>query len=284
MAIAHPRSFCCPFHGDRKPSASIHQATGTGHQLLTCNGACNRTWDIISIVQHRYHVSYLTACKMLSYIFSITVLHIDYTPGDYETNLKENLQLIDNLQKYTLTHQILAHGYTKQSPLDILRCLTEYAIHLHQNKQDLRDHRGYPIFYISIRELLHRLNGDNSTASGKHSAKLSLLCYLGLLERVPDYDLSPEALKRANSPENDYRKGNPERYKNSRGNRISFYRIPALSPELLDHIETHAAVNWSRWYSISSISYNKICLTEGQRIADKIYAGRKVRHKITLKT
>lgn len=280
LGIARPRSFCCPFHADRKPSASIHLAPVTGHQLLTCNGSCRHTWDIIGVVQHRYHVSYLTACKMLAYVLNITVLHIDEVASDYVPKLNENLQLLDNLSAYQSTQHLLAHGYTQISPLTILKYLTEYAIELHENKQDLRDPFGHPIFYISVRELLRRMNGG-SGVSGKHSAKLTLLCYLGLLERVPDCDLSPEALERASSPENDYRSGNPERYKNSKGNRISFYRIPYLTPEILANIEEHNAVNWSRWYSISNVSYNKICLTEGQRIADTIYAGRKVRHGIT---
>lgn len=248
---------------------------------MTCNGACNHTWDIIGIVQQEYRISYLTACEMLAYVLNITILQpVKNGHDDYVSNLERNLQILSDLSKYTTTCRVLTHGYAKHSPLDILKCLTEYAIELHQNKQDLRDAKGYPIFFISIRELLRLLNSSDS-ASGKHSAKITLLCYLGLLERITDHDLSPEALKRAQSPENDYRGKNPDRYKNSQGNRISFYRIPILTSEMLNHIENCNAVNWSRWYSISNISYNKICSQEGKRMADRIYAGRKIRHKST---
>lgn len=283
ITISKHRDFCCPFHNDHSPSASIHQATGTGDYLLTCNGACKQTWDIIGVVQRKYNLSYSEAMERLTQAFNIHILQAEEYTAQHVMQLEANLSLLSTLAKYPTTYRILTTGYPVMAPMHILQHLTQYAIELHQNKQILYDLAGRPIFYISVRELLRRLTGNaNSVVSGKHSGKLTLLCYLGFLERVSDCEMPAEALTKANSPEFDYRKGSPDRFQNSKGNRIAFYRIPILNEEQLKRIEIITAQNWSRWYTISNISYNKILLTEGTAMADKIYAGRSVRHKLTL--
>lgn len=285
LSIHYPRNFRCPFHEDASPSASIYQSAATGDYLLHCNGACDDTWDIIGVVMRSLGISYLAALKALSYVFNITVLHSEPQTSLYENRLKENLATIDTLASDPRLHKLLDGNYTSISPLQILQHMTIYALDLHQRRQDVRTPDGYPIFFVSARELMRQLTQDDTadTVSGSLSAKLTLLCYLGLLERVPDKDLSQKAAAIAAMPEHDYRGSNPERFKNSRGNRISFYKIPHYNADAVANA-LNMAQRWTDLgYSIRNLSYNKILATEGEAVAKRLYAGRKIlqREKIT---
>lgn len=275
------RSFCCIFHDDASPSANIHTADATGHYLLTCRGECKQTWDIFGATMKYHKISFQQALASLMYIFNITVEHPFLDTTLYMPQLESNLKILQELVDANPDlHKLLQKNYSSLSPLDIMEHLLQTGIRLHADKQDIRDSHGYPIFFQSVREMRRQMDGlvfGDNASSGVISAKITLLCYLGLIERVPLTELSEEAAKIAKSPEHDYRKKDLERFKNSYSNPISFYRIPTYTPGRVEHIKQQV----ERWkllrYTIKGLTYQAICDKEGKDVANRIYGGRHIR-------
>ena len=275
------RSFCCIFHEDTSPSANVHVADTTGHFLLTCRGECKQTWDIFGATMKYHKISFQQALTSLMYIFNITVDHPFLDTTSYTPQLESNLRILQDLVDTNPDlHKLLQKNYSSLSPLDIMKHLLQTGIRLHTDRQDIRDSHGYPIFFQSVREMRRQMEGlvfGDNASSGVISAKISLLSYLGLVERVPFSELSKEAAEIAKSPEHDYRKKDIERFKRSYSNPVCFYRIPAYTPDHVEHIKQQV----ERWkllrYTIKGLTYQAICDKEGKEVANRIYGGRHIR-------
>lgn len=275
------KNFKCVIHNDHSPSANVHIADETGHYLFTCRGKCNHTWDIFGLTMEYHNISFQKAIDSLTYIFNVKILHPSIDATDYLPQLESNLKILQGLVDTTPDlHKLLQKNYSSLSPVDIMEHLIQTGIRLHTNRQDIRDSHGYPIFFQSIREMRRQMEGllfGNNASSGVISAKITLLCYLGFLERVPFTELSERAAKMAESPMHDYRKKDPERFKNSYSNPISFYRIPVYTSDRVEHIKQQA----ERWkflrYTIKGLTYQAICEKEGKEVANCIYGGRHIR-------
>ncbi len=246
-------NFCCIFHDDKSPSASIYQAP-SGDWLYRCRATgCphgNRGMNIIKIVE-----VLLGKTTQETYAFLKAAFNADIE----EKNQSHSKNMFDeNIDILVEKFQTLAPVAFKVTELGVLVALYDFGRTLNKIDCINRDSVTFSMSNNQIREGL----GDNNV---KISPYLAQLEYLGFIHRLRLYELDSRRYE-SMSRYLDVKKQNSK----GRGLPTNQIQVFCLTEERLVQIEKNA-LSWRKMgYSISTFTYYNVYAKEGSFVAHKV--------------
>lgn len=253
------RSFCCIFHDDERPSASIFKSD-SGINLYCCHsGNCNfKTGNIVQVVQELENRSCegknIKRCSRSEAMKKICRdLNVEY-----EEDLNMIRFIIDNLNTINddieYSHRELYGAISRYLPT--LKALHETALRntIYSSYQD-----EY-LFSASVNYIAEKLGRKDKKNTG---ADISLLCLLKMIEKV---DLEDEKI-----PE-EY-KAYIKRYqqKDERQRHINVYSLPAYTHEKLNECNDMAKAVKEKNLRKRHFTYESVANAFDKETADRVF-------------
>lgn len=247
--------FCCLFHKDNNPSASIWRNPDTGHYLYTCHSSnCSfGTGSIIKVVERlQGSKNKPQAINFIKNVYGIKLLE-----SDWQKEQKEILQV----NKEYLMNSNFQYEYPElykriKNYIPQLNILQDVAIkNVYSDLQIVDDNVA---FFASIR-YLSGLVGMQSL--GALNERINLFAYLGLINKLAEDAIPEDMLKRAKH----------EAAKNHQKNIKSHYSIPSYCDDILSFAESKAKTFKERNMTMKGMSRELIFRTEGEEEADRVF-------------
>lgn len=256
LGIESKGGFCCIFHDDSSPSASIFQANETKHFLYKCHSvSCGVSYNILNIIEKLG--KYKSRAKAHDFIRAILNVSIEQSEWQIEQtiNLDQNIHFI-NLElkeKYPTLYNTLRHQ------IDYMTMLCLLAKDCVRDEKD-SDSNGDAIFFASVTDLLRRLDMSENNRK-KICNKNALLQYVGLLNKLSDVEIPRDKLKKAKKiqHENEFRK------------RTNFYSIPSFTTETIELAVLRAEQWKDNAYTVKGASREMFFRKEGADVANWLY-------------
>jgi hypothetical protein len=247
-------SFCCIFHNDSTPSASIFQNIETGHFLYKCHSSnCNFNNGTITKVVER-----LQGCtKPQAINFIKDVYGIELTESKWQLEQKEVLQANkDYLLSGKMQEEYPELFKRIRNCIPLINILHDIAINnVYDEPLEVEDK---VIFFASIRYIQ---GIANIGSKGKLNDRINLLAFLELLEKLSEDEIPENMLKRA---KHEAAKQHQKKIK-------THYSIPSYSDTVLTRAESKAALFLERNMTIKGWSRELIFRTLGEEEADRVY-------------
>lgn len=253
------KSFCCIFHDDERPSASIFKSD-SGINLYCCHsGNCKfNTGNIVQVVQELENRSRVKKnLKKCSRFEAMKKICHDLNV-EYEEDLNMIRFIIDNLNTINddieYSHRELYSAISRYLPT--LKALHETALRntIYSNYQD-----EY-LFSASVNYIAKKLGKRDKKNTG---ADISLLCLLKMIEKV---DLDDEKI-----PE-EY-KAYIKRYqqKDERQRHINVYSLPAYTHDKLNECNDMAKAVKEKNLRKRHFTYESVSNAFGKETADRVF-------------
>lgn len=258
LGVEAGTAFCCFFHDDNNPSASVFQSGAeTGKKWLYHCHSENMTLTIKTLVEKAGDFqSEPEALDFLKDCLNLTILDNKWSRQQQET--------IDLILDKLLT--------TDEQSFSVL-CPTaagnvRFGLSLYMQILILAKSSIYPSKHIRDGDVLFYMSLDQITKAAKRSSKdktlrwIKTLQYHALLKAVPDEEIPRDLLQKARrQAENQYR-------------HVSFYKIPSMVYQKLELVERQG----KRWkqnrYTLKGVSYEMFMRSEGKEVADSLYPQR----------
>lgn len=256
IEVDNPRSFCCIFHDDRNPSASIF-TDKHGNQRYKCNSTCcGVNMNIKQIIEE------LVGSKSEYRTFEIikSIYNLSVADTEWSREQRANIDSIINCMTSDTGNGFsdicpTAFKTTRNATFIYLQILNIARNSIFPEPIDANE--GNIIFTMSIRQLA-KVAGKSSI--DKVSKYIKMLIYHDMLEIVPDESVPKHLLDRANTKRTDKKHCH-----------TNFYRIPSWvyrQTRLIDE----QGVKWKRKnYRLNGISYEMFLRSEGPEMAKKLY-------------
>lgn len=256
LEIDNPKSFCCVFHEDNSPSASIYFGD-CGKWLYKCfSNNCkygDRALTIHSVIAELANMKAWETWEAIKQIYNYEVLRTPQSER-LQGELLEIAEILDTLDET---------GFNAQCPTASKN--VRYAVELYHHILRIAGRNISPytknekiIFFFSLRQLANE-SGRSPNKANKINQYITMLAYHGMIEKLPDEQVPMGLLKKA--------------YKHAKENQrhIQFYALQGWNNDTLLHIED----NGNRWkkngYRQNGISYEMFYRTEGQEVARRLY-------------
>ena len=242
----NPNNFCCIFHDDKHPSASVFKSDG-GTWLYSCRaGSCGfKIGNIIQVVQWKYNLSRHKAIEKIC-----RDLHITYKENEEFKNLiMDNIRAIkdDIVNSHTDLYSV-TYRY-----LPTLLCLHHIALETLQ----YADGNGF-LFSISTGYLSERLNRGNRKTTTED------ISFFALLELIRKIDINNPNV----SPQ--YRK----MIKHLQGDKlrhINVYSLPIYDLQQLRHCDDIAKIVKEKNIRKTDFTYDTVYNSFGREVADAVF-------------
>lgn len=256
LEIDTPKSFCCIFHDDNSPSASIYFGD-CGKWLYKCfSGNCkygDKALTIHSIIANLANIKAWEAWEAIKQIYNCEVLRTPQSER-LQGELLEIAEILDTLDET---------GFNAQCPVASKN--VRYAVELYHHILRIAGRNISPytkedkvIFFFSLRQLANE-SGRSPNKANKINQYITMLAYHGMIEKLSDEQVPMALLKKA--------------YEHTKENQrhIQFYALQGWNNDTLLNIED----NGNRWkrngYRQNGISYEMFYRTEGQEVASRLY-------------
>ncbi len=256
LEIDTPKSFCCIFHNDRSPSASIYYGD-CGKWLYKCfSDNCkygDKALTIHSIIANLANMKSWEAWEAIKQIYNYEVLRTPQSER-LQGELLEIAEILDTLDET---------GFTAQCPIASKN--VRYAVELYHHILRIAGRNISPytqddkvIFFFSLRQLASE-SGRSPNKANKINQYITALAYHGMIEKLSDDQVPIQLLKRAY----DLTKENQRH--------IQFYALQGWNNDTLINIEDNG-IRWKKnGYRQNGISYELFYRTEGQEVASRLY-------------
>lgn len=256
LEIDNPKSFCCIFHEDNSPSASIYYGD-CGKWLYKCfSSNCkygDKALTIHAVIANLANLKAWEAWEAIKEIYNYEVLR---TPQS-ERLQGELLEIAEILDEVDET------GFNAQCPVASKN--VRYAVELYHHILRIAGRNISPytkdnrvIFFFSLRQLASE-SGRSPNKANKINQYITMLAYHGMIEKLSDEQVPIALLKKAY----DHTKDNQRH--------IQFYALQGWNNDTLINIED----NGNRWkkngYRQNGISYEMFYRTEGEEVASRLY-------------
>jgi hypothetical protein len=183
LEIDTPKSFCCIFHDDNSPSASIYYGD-CGKWLYKCHSNnckySEKALTIHSVISNLANLKSWETWEAIKKIYNYEVLR---TPQS-ERLQGELLEIAEILDEPDET------GFTAQCPTAAKN--TRYAIELYHHILRIAGRNISPytkdneiIFFFSLRQLAKE-SGRSQNKANKINQYVTMLAYHGMIEKLPD--------------------------------------------------------------------------------------------------
>lgn len=256
LEIDNPKSFCCVFHEDNSPSASIYFGN-CGKWLYKCfSNNCkygDKALTIHSVIAELANMKAWETWEAIKQIYNYEVLRTPQSER-LQGELLEIAEILDTLDET---------GFNAQCPTASKN--VKYAVELYHHILRIAGRNISPytkdekiIFFFSLRQLANE-SGRSPNKANKINQYITMLAYHGMIEKLPDEQVPIGLLKKA--------------YEHTKENQrhIQFYALQGWNNDTLLHIED----NGNRWkkngYRQNGISYEMFYRTEGQEVARRLY-------------
>lgn len=278
LEIDTPKSFCCIFHNDKHPSASIFRDK-YGNQRYKCNSAnCGVSMNIKQIIEALQDAkSEYRAFEFIKAIYNLRVKETAWS--------KEQTANIDSI--ISCMTSTAGNGFSEICPTAAKTTRNATLIYLQilniaRNNifpEPIENSEQNIIFTMSIRQLAKAVG---KSSIDKVSKYIKMLVYHEMLEIVPDDEIPRHLLNRANAK----RTGEKHCHTN-------FYRIPSWVYKRTQLIEAQGKRWKNQNYRLNGISYELFFRNEGAVMAKKLYpqtatfitkSGEEVQRKTTKKS
>ncbi|MCM1181242.1 MAG: hypothetical protein NC347_13360 [Clostridium sp.] len=256
LEIDTPKSFCCIFHEDNSPSASIYYGD-CGKWLYKCHSSnckySDKALTIHSIIANLANIKAWEAWEAIKQIYNYEVLRTPQSER-LQGELLEIAEILDTLDET---------GFNAQCPIASKN--VRYAVELYHHILRIAGRNISPytkedkvIFFFSLRQLANE-SGRSPNKANKINQYITMLAYHGMIEKLPDEQVPIALLKKAY----DHTKDNQRH--------IQFYALQGWNNDTLINIED----NGNRWkkngYRQNGISYEMFYRTEGEEVASRLY-------------
>lgn len=256
LEIDTPKSFCCVFHEDNNPSASIYYGD-CGKWLYKCFADnCKYGGKALTIHAVIANLANLKAWEAWEAIKQIYRYEIVRTPQSerLQGELLEIAEILDTLDET---------GFNAQCPIASKN--VRYAVELYHHILRIAGRNISPytkddkiIFFFSLRQLANE-SGRSPNKANKINQYITMLAYHGMIEKLSDEQVPIHLLKKAYELA-----GKNQRH-------IQFYALQGWNNDTLINIED----NGNRWkkngYRQNGISYEMFYRTEGEEVASRLY-------------
>ena len=256
LEIDTPKSFCCIFHADEHPSASIFRDK-YGNQRYKCNSTnCDVNMNVKQIIEALQDArSEYRAFEFIKAIYNLKVKETAWS--------KEQTANIDSI----ISCMTSAAGNSFSEICPTAAKTTRNATLIYLQTLNIARNNIFPepienseqniIFTMSIRQLA---KAAGKSSIDKVSKYVKMLIYHGMLEIVPDSEIPQRLLNRANAK----RTGEKHCHTN-------FYRIPSWVYRRTQFIEAQGKRWKNQNYRLNGISYELFFRNEGAAMAKKLY-------------
>lgn len=259
--VQEGHAFSCifPDHEDNNPSAGIMTKSNGEHRYICHShpgGKLNLStidiWTELQGIEPAQAVKEILAFE-----------GIDYIETEFHKEQKEkyhyNTTIVNDLQ-YIADNFPHLYKYLNRYELE-LRALMDYA-ETNIKGRDYK-HKNQSIFFISKNYAgeLFRSAKNNATVNSRRSHTfMSILCLLGILERVPEDKLS------------DYAKDNAIAAKKHPDHKIAnFYLFNRMSDKVLSHADNRAEVMRANRFKVSTMCKDTLIDIFGLEVANSVF-------------
>ena len=253
LGIEKGESFCCLFHDDHNPSASVFVGK-YGFQRYKCFSS---NCDVESLNIHELIekiAGFKTKYQTIEFIKKVYGLSIRETEWS-----KEQLYEIDYI--LDCISQTGDESFSAKCPTaskntrNAKELFMQMLLIARRNIYPDIQQEGNIIFSASVRQIAG-LSGRKD--ANKTNQYISMLCYHGMIEKVPDDEIPARQLYLA-------------RQASGGKHHTSFYRLTSWTLEQLKHIEQQG-VSWKEHgYRLKGINYQAFLQAEGPDVAGRIY-------------
>lgn len=266
LGVEKGESFCCLFHDDVHPSASVFVGK-YGFQRYKCFSS---NCDVESLNIHELiekTAGFKTKYQTIEFIKRVYALSIRETEWS-----KEQLYEIDYI--LDCISQTGDESFSAKCPVASKN--TRHAKELFMQMLLIARRNIYPdikqegniIFSASVRQIAG-LSGRKD--ANKTNQYISMLCYHGMIEKVPDDEIPARQLYLA-------------RQASGGKHHTSFYRLTSWTLEQLKHIEAQGLSWKEHGYRLKGINYQAFLQAEGPEIAGRIYPQYRLKNDGTQRT
>lgn len=278
LEVDTPKSFCCIFHDDNNPSASIFRDK-YGNQRYKCNSTnCGVSMNIKQVIEALQDTkSEYRAFEFIKAIYNLRVKETAWS--------KEQTANIDSI--ISCMTSTAGNGFSEICPTAAKTTRNATLIYLQilniaRNNifpEPIENSEQNIIFTMSIRQLAKAAGKSSIDKVNKY---VKMLIYHEMIEIVPDNKIPPHLLNRANAK----RTGEKHCHTN-------FYRIPSWVFKRTQLIEAQGKRWKNQNYRLNGISYELFYRNEGAAMAKKLYpqtatfttkAGKEVQRTTTKKS
>ena len=253
LGIEKGESFCCLFHDDHNPSASVFVGK-YGFQRYKCFSS---NCDVESLNIHELIekiAGFKTKYQTVEFIKKVYGLSIRETEWS-----KEQLYEIDYI--LDLISQTGDESFSAKCPVaskntrNAKELFMQMLLIARRNIYPDIQQEGNIIFSASVRQIAG-LSGRKD--ANKTNQYISMLCYHGMIEKVPDDEIPARQLYLA-------------RQASGGKHHTSFYRLTSWTLEQLKHIEQQGLSWREHGYRLKGINYQAFLQAEGPEVAGRIY-------------
>lgn len=278
LEVDNPKSFCCIFHDDNNPSASIFRDK-YGNQRYKCNSTnCGVSMNIKQVIEALQDTrSEYRAFEFIKAIYNLRVKETAWS--------REQTANIDSI--ISCMTSTAGNGFSEICPTAAKTTRNATLIYLQilniaRNNifpEPIENSEQNIIFTMSIRQLAKTAGKSSIDKVNKY---VKMLIYHEMIEIVPDNEIPQHLLNRANAK----RTGEKHCHTN-------FYRIPSWVYKRTQLIEAQGKRWKNQNYRLNGISYELFFRNEGAAMAKKLYpqtatfttkAGKEVQRTTTKKS
>ena len=256
LEIDNPKTFCCIFHEDKHPSASIYFGD-CEKWLYKCHASgcscAGRAMTVNSIISRLAGTTAGETWEAIKQIYNYEILRTPQSEA-LQRELQEISEILDTTDET---------GFCAQCPVASKNVRYALGIYHHILRIAGRNISPYAaddqiIFFFSNRQLAVEA-GRSPNKANKVNQYVTMLAYHGLIEKLPDGKVPMNLLKKA--------------YENARAGQrhVQFYAIQGWPDTKLPEIEENG-VRWRKnGYRQGGISYEMFYRTEGPEVARRLY-------------
>jgi len=269
------QSFCCFFHNDKKPSASISYLEEKQIYYYRCFGSCEiHAKDIIKLVKEVENCKTATAYHKLSKICNVEIVETEFEKGQKEKYFEDNQflgRIYDMIEEGEISESLKKIIATK-GRLRLLDAMIKVASNV--VIKDEYQHEGEAIFFTSLRYLMKLVIGKDIKEVDRvreiHQ-NVKILTLLGFIRRIPTESL-PEDLRNTSEK---MRKENEEAKRSVNDSEIehiiNYYSLPNFY-DAVDVAEQRAALLATKKFTFKH-HLNKTSLIKlfGSELANEVF-------------
>lgn len=260
LNISYPKSFCCLFHDESKPSASIFK-TNNGSYMYKCHSSsCGVDYNILHVIERLCKFnSRAKTHRFIKEIFNIEVMKNEWQQEQIE-NLRYNVEYmtIELQQQNPELYSRLRHHIDYYVKLNII---AEKFV----SSEKFVDKEGNPVFFLDMKNILKEC-GYSEKQNKRIVNKNVFLAYHNLLNKLDDSEIPEILLKKTKFETVKKNKTNDDKHL-----RVNYYSIPCCTVDNMI-VCNDQSVKWRDYnYTIKGMSREMFYRKEGKEVADKLY-------------
>lgn len=262
------KNFCCIFHQENKPSASIFTDPHTGNQLYKCHSACGFTGNIFKITERLFGLNRPQAFKKLCKHYNIVLEETEWQ--------KEQKEILEHNIDYLLSGEMeveypeLHVRIRRHIPLLVLL----HQIAMRCIGSDLLKSTQESIFFSSLRYISQTCNSFVSEMQDLYTSnntkintdikelnkRINLFAFLGIVNKLNVVDVPKEMIDLVE-----------EKKMNKHNQHPNYYSIPSYSYHTLSNANDMAIEFKEKNLSMNGFSKEMLERSCGVDIANKVY-------------